>query len=208
MRIYFLILSVILLGSCKKKDLEFRMQGKVTDLSFNKGLDGGIIEIRELGSNGAISGNPIVSATLDAGGNYDVTFKRKSVIKYLIHIKKDNYFEVDKEIPFGDLQVNETNTYNFQTTAKSWVKLHFINQAPSSADDQLRFIKQDGKEGCELCCPDTDRFVNGTKDSIFYCINDANTSYSYFFWSENPSDFGEESITTIAFDTVEIVKNW
>lgn len=205
--ILFLIFLFALL-SCKKDPLRFQIKGTVSDLTFNKGLAGARLQIRELAGNGSVSVEPIVDIILPENGTYDVNFERKSVIKYLLEIKKNNYFLIEKEIPFGDLSTEEATVKNFSTTAMAWVKLKFVNVAPASSNDQLRFIKQLGKEGCSECCTDGERFVNGIKDSVFFCVNDANSTYSYFYEATNPFSQGFNEIYTPAFDTVELIKSW
>ena len=208
MKYLFAISLIVLLLSCKKKELTFQLKGQVTDLSFNKGLDGAIISITEVGAAGTLATSPIVQGTVASDGSYDLSFKRNTVLKYIIEIKKANYFEIKQDILFDELSTEDPITKNYATTAKSWVKLTFINQAPSSASDQLRFIKQEGKVGCSECCTNDYRYVNGTKDSVFYCVNDANTVYSYLYYAVNPSGIGSMQATSIAFDTVEIIKYW
>jgi hypothetical protein len=60
-------------------------------------------------------------------------------------VVKSNYFELYEDIPFSDLTIEEDNTRNYGTTAKSWAKLHFVNNSGVPADI-LQYIKQEGKE--------------------------------------------------------------
>lgn len=208
MKYSILLILTLLLLSCNKKQLTFTLQGQAFDLSFNTGLANASVAIYEVGTNGAEKEDPIATGLTDSKGVYKISFDRNNVSKYIVRINKENYFEIEETLPFDDLSTEIATVRNYFTSAKSWVKLTFKNVSPSSAADQLRFIKQDGKEACAECCPDTERFVNGTQDSVFYCVNDGNSLYSYLYWSVNPSANGVLSITTIPFDTVEIVNNW
>lgn len=208
MKHLFLSILVLFLWGCNKKQLTFTLQGQIFDLSFNAGLKNAVVSVYEVATNGAVSDEAIGQTTTDENGLYSVTFDRHSATKYIFKCTKENYFEVEKDIPFDDLSTETANVKNYFTYGMSWVKLSFKNTLPSDASDQLRFIKQEGKEGCAGCCPDTERYVNGTKDSVFYCITNANTTYSYFYMSVNPSASGILQVMTIPFDTVEIANNW
>jgi hypothetical protein len=207
MRIIILIFLLCLtFFSCKKKELTFQFKGTVSDLTFNKGLEGAVLTLEEVAANGSSNSTQIINTTIGADGAFDFTFKRNSAIKYKLKITKKDYFTISEDIPFSDFSTESPLVKNYSSYGKSWVKLRFVNQAPFLSSDLFRFVKQEGKEGCEECCPIYEREFLGIVDTTIYCINDGNTVYSYYYWSQNPNAAGLESITTIAFDTVEIVK--
>ena len=45
-------------------------------------------------------------------------------------------------------------------------------------------------------------------DTIIYCINDGNTSYTYNYNVVGTSNIGQQTAVTIAFDTTEILLNY
>lgn len=208
MKRFGLILFLFSLGliACKKKELTFTIKGTVSDNSFGGGLNGATLILKEISSGNSSVAENIAEIVLPADGTYEITFPRRSAIKYTLSIVKKNYFEIYEEISFSEFSTEEALVKNYGTTAKAWVKIHFVNNTPV-VGDELKFIKQQGKEGCSECCPVIERFAL-TPDTTFYCLNDGNSIYSYYYWATNPVDMGEKSITTVAFDTVEILHNW
>jgi hypothetical protein len=205
--LFLFILLIILFSACKKKELTFTIKGKITDSTFSTGLSGAKLNIEEISSNGSTEGK-IAEITIPENGEYELTFKRNSAIKYIVTITKANYFTITEHISFSDFSTEEPLVKNYSTTAKSWVKLIFNNLSPNSEFDLLRYIKQVGKEGCEECCSKTEQEIYGTGTTTRYCINDGNSKYSYYYWSENPSSQGLKEIITPAFDTVELILNY
>jgi hypothetical protein len=205
---YFLVTLFLslLVFSCKKKELTFTLKGSVTDNTFATSLAGAKLTLEEIPS-GATEG-AIYELIIPADGNYELNFKRTSAIKYILTITKENYFTVSEEISFSDFSTEEALVKNYSTTAMAWVKLRFVNQTPNSNNDLLRYIKQSGKVNCEICCPSVEQEIYGIANETRYCVNDANTIYSYYYWSENPSSQGLKEIMTPAFDTVELVLNY
>lgn len=205
--IFFIIIFFLLFIGCKKKKLTFNFKGEVTDLTLSKSLSGATLTFEEILANGT-STILISDQILGEDGRFEFEFERKSALKYTVTISKENYFTVYEEIPFGDFSTEKTLVKNYKTTAKSWVKLVFKNVVPSSESDLLRYIKQLGKVNCETCCPNTEQQIYGIADEFRFCVNDANTVYSYYYWSQNPNNTGTKEIYTPAFDTVELVLNY
>ena len=201
-----LFLSVVTLvivnTSCKKGKANFILRGILTDHTFHTALDGANVQLRvtEAGGNAT---SIIEEMTTDSDGMYAFTFPRDLVEKYELIITKENYFTIEGLIKFDDLTIEEDNVRDYHTTAKSWVRLRFTNTDPDPAD-VLQYIKQEGKEHCPICCPDTDQFLQGAIDTSIYCINDGNTVYSYYYWLHNTSNQGLKSVITLPFDTTEI----
>lgn len=200
-----IILSIVL--SCKKGEIDFTLKGKVSDATFGGGLSGATITLTQVPIGGGTV-KIVGSATLGSDGSYSFTFIREKVEKYLLNINKNNYFSIDETVLFSDFSTETPLERNYSTSAKSWVKLIFKNQAPATIGDGLTFTKQAGKTGCTECCPQETKTLIGFVDTVFYCANDANTVYSYYFNVVNTSIQGIESITTIPFDTVTISKTY
>ncbi len=140
---------------------------------------------------------------METDGTYSFTFPRDKMEKYIITINKTNYFEILETVYFSDLTTKEDNIRNYSTKAKAWVKLVFFNSSPMPGD-QLKYIKQAGKEGCAECCSDAEQLLNGPVNTSIYCINDGNTDYSYYYWVLGTGNQGLKSAYTTPFDTVEI----
>ncbi len=193
--------------ACKKNDIDFTLKGTITDATFSGGLTGATVTLTQVPIGGSTP-KVIGSATLGNDGNYSFTFPREKVEKYVITVEKNNYFSINQDISFSDFSTEDALERSYSTTAKSWVKLVFTNVAPATIGDGLTFNKQEGKVGCSECCPQETHTLIGIVDTTFICVNDANTTYSYFFNVVNTAIQGIESITTVPFDTVTITKTY
>lgn len=207
-KILYLLFLLPLFFSCKKKEFSFTLKGTVKDETFATFLAGASISLEEVLSSGSTSSEFIHKTTVASDGTYELTFPRNKAAKYIVKIEKENYFEIYQEIPFSDFSVEEPLVKDYQTTAKAWVKLRFINTTPSSPTDEFRYTKQEGKAGCTECCPTSEQSFMGTQEQIVICPNNGNTVYSYYYFATNPADNGLEQIITPAFDTVELIHYW
>ncbi len=206
-KIALLFLIFTLIFSCKKNNLEFTLNGTISDATFSGGLTGATITLTQVPIGGSTP-KVIGTATLGSDGGYSFTFAREKVEKYVLTVDKANYFSINENISFSDFSTESALVRNYSTTAKAWVKLVFTNVAPATIGDGLTFNKQEGKVGCSECCPLETHTLVGIVDTTFYCVNDANTTYSYFFNVINTTTQGIESIVTTAFDTVTITKTY
>ncbi len=193
--------------SCKKDNIDFTLKGTISNSTFGGGLDGATVTLTQIPIGGSTP-KIVGSSTLGSDGTYSFTFPREKVEKYILTVDKTNYFSINQDISFSDFSTESALERSYSTTAKSWVKLVFTNVAPATIGDGLTFNKQEGKVGCSECCPQETHTLVGIVDTIFYCVNDANTTYSYFYNIVNTTNQGIESITTIPFDTVTITKTY
>ena len=202
MRYLSIILLFLITVSCKKGQANFVLKGTITDLTFNQSLKGATVKLYQV-PVGTTQNQLLNSSIIGNDGSYTFTFPRDKMEKYIMVITKTNYFDISEEVFFSTLSTKDDNIRNFSTTAKSWAKLTFINSNPLPSD-QLKYIKQAGKEGCSECCSDAEQLLVGTVNTSIYCINDGNTDYSYYYWLLGTTNQGLKSAYTTAFDTVEI----
>ncbi|MBL1279608.1 MAG: carboxypeptidase regulatory-like domain-containing protein [Fluviicola sp.] len=209
MRIALVLLTIILSFSfCKKKGkADFTVTGKITNATYGIPLSGASIKIYEKSPS---SSQEILvgTTTTDSGGNYSFTFPRNKVQSYRVNGVKANYFTFDETINFSDLSIDSDNIRNYSTTAKSWVKLSFVNTLPSAVTDEIRFSRSAGKSNCAECCTSGEISIFGIADTSIYCINDGNTNYTYNYNVVGTSNVGQQSVVTVAFDTTEILLNY
>lgn len=203
----FLLIFLVFSG-CKKKDFTFTLKGVITDKTFSTGLVGATVVLEEFIAGGSTSDDLIHETTVATDGSYEFVFERRKATKYTLTVKKTNYFDIYEEIPFSDFSTEEALVKNFSTTAKAWVKLIFINDLPSTDFDEFKFTKQQGKVGCSECCSAAEQVFYGKAQQEYLCVNDGNTTYSYYYFATNPYDNNLMEIYTPAFDTVELIKHW
>lgn len=203
----FSLLVLLAFGSCKKKNITYVVEGTVTDNSFSQPLSGATVSLYKASGSTFIQGTLLESTTTGSDGKYHFEIERDKTEAYVIVIEKNNYFGTSANFTQEGLDAENSNTRNFGLYAKSWVKLRFTNLNPAPTD-QLKYIRQSGKSDCEECCPGGDQFLYGAVDTAIYCINDGNTTYSYYYWVLNTQVNGPKSIVTVPFDTVELVLNY
>ena len=201
MRFFYLLLLICSL-SCSKKTSKFTIIGSIRDSSLDEYLSNATVSIYK-----KIQGNSfetiIGTTSTNSQGHYCFTFDRDKSEKYILKISKDNYFNNEEIILFSSLTIEGENIRNYSISAKSWVKLHFKNIDPKP-EDQLRYMKQEGKVSCDECCPIDYQYIYGSADTSIYCINDGNTNFSYIYAVIGTSNQAIKSIKTIPFDTTEI----
>ncbi|TNF46821.1 MAG: hypothetical protein EP305_09920 [Bacteroidetes bacterium] len=204
MRLFFILIIGLSFMGCKKGKGEFTLKGNISDNTFNTSHAGAVVKLYQV-PVGTTDLQLIGTQTLGSDGNYSFTFPREKMERYVLKASKDLYFDVNENIYFSTMTLEEDNVRNFGTTAKSWVNLRFINVSPSSASDFLAYTKQSGKADCEECCSKDQQNLYGIVDTSIICVNDGNTMYSYFYYLSGTSNNGIKSVITTAFDTTELL---
>jgi hypothetical protein len=206
MRFIISCFLIALLISCEKGTGNFTIKGTITDATNQSGLQGAEIKIYKvpIASTQEIL---IGTAIIGSDGSYSFTFPREKMERYTLHVKKENYFDLTKDVYYSSLSLNNDNIRNYSTKAKAWIALHFINSNPQ-ATDHLQYIKQSGLQGCTACCPNTEQNYYGALDTTIYCINNGNEIYSVYYWVLNTNNQGLLSTETTSFDTTEIILNY
>jgi hypothetical protein len=200
---YLLIICLALgLYGCKKGTGKFVFSGTVTDLTFNQGLEGASLSLYKvpIGTSDEIL---VQSISLPSTGAYKFEVPRERMERYILRSNKDLYFPIEKDVYYSELSIQKDNIVDLQTKAMAWAKIHFKNLNPN-AIDHFRYIKQEGLAECLSCCPITAQDFYGALDTTFYCVNNANTNYSIFYWELNTPNNGLKTTYTTAFDTTLI----
>ena len=196
---YTLLALTLLLFSCEKGAGTFVLKGEISDLTFDQGHTGAIIKLYKVpvGTQELIV---IDSAILNSNGNYEFSFLREQMEKYVIRIEKEGYFDIVEDVYLSSLTLENDNIRNYQTHAKSWIGIQLQNDNPENSD-HFRYIKQEGLENCEACCPNVEQNFYGPLDTTLYCINNGNEIYSLLYWVVGTATSDIVSTNTTAFDT-------
>lgn len=204
--LFFLFLVGIGINSCKTGTGNFTLSGTITDESFSAPMQGATVELYKI-PVGTMSQQLVGTTTLGADGKYSFTFPREKMEKYVLKVNKTLYFSIDTTIFYSELTVGKTTTRNYSTSAMSWAKIRLKNDNPQTGD-ALRYLKQQGMQGCSSCCPSAETNFYGPIDTTFYCINKGNSTYSFYYWVLGTSNNGQKSAITTAFDTTLIQLNY
>jgi hypothetical protein len=193
------------LSSCKK-NLYFQISGFVFDQSFNRNLDGGKIVLEQISADGSEKSEVILESTINSSGSFELKFKREKSIKYILTITKDNYFTHREEINFDDLDTSIPLILKIDVFAKSWIKFNIENQGTVSSSDVYTLFFNNPKTNCEECCSLKKYFFNGQTDTTFSCLFDGGKNYEFEYIISSPFSQDKFYVTTIPFDTVEVIK--
>ncbi len=201
----YLILSIsllLLVVSCKKGAGTFVLKGQVEDLTFNEPLSNTWVKLYKvpIGTTSLVIQD---SMLLDESGQYEFSFPREQIEKYVIKINKEGYFAIQEDIYFSSLTLENNNISNFQTHAKAWVGITLLNTNPEPTDI-LTYTKQEGLQDCTECCPSGEQVFYGAIDTSIYCINNGNETYSILYNVFGTNTVDIISQTTPPFDTTYI----
>ena len=190
---------ILVLFSCEKGAGTFVLKGEITDLTFNQGHSGAKVKLYKvpIGTQNLI---PVDSVILNENGNYQFSFLREQIEKYVIIVEKEGYFDVHEDIYMSSLTLENDNIRDYQTHAQSWVGIELRNDNPENSD-HFRYIKQEGLENCEACCPNTEQNFYGPLDTTIYCVNNGNEVYSLLYWVIGTQNSDLVSANTSPFDT-------
>lgn len=198
-----LLLIFTLSASCKKKGIEYTIEGVVTDETFNTPGSGMLVELYETPAGGLKQLK--ASVVTGSDGKFSFKVKREKIEAFELSYTKNLYFSKSTSFNLGDLSSKDPNVFNTSLTAKSWVRMVFSN---FDADQNLKVIKTNGKSGCDECCTWNEMYFYGVTDSTLYCINNGNTEYSYHWFLLGTAADDERSVITVPFDTTDIILNY
>jgi len=173
MKIQHLFLLILLLVSCKKKDTEVSISGRVYDPDLKEYVASATVV---LSGNGLQAGvyvpgfARIATTTTDASGNFSFPLTRDKVDKYRLQINKDMYFE--NTIEFSATVFDNSTKYEKEVSLRpsGFVQIHLKNAYPSDDDDFVVFYFTNCAEDCIDCCVKTPRNGYGPAfDTTFTC---------------------------------------
>lgn len=195
-----IVSSFFFIASCKKGNIEYTIEGTIQDKSFNNTLSGALVKLYvvEVGTSNLVE---LGSVTTGSDGKYSFKFKREKYESVTIAVSKNQYFEQQSSQSLDNLNVKESNVFNFDFYAKSWARIHILG----NGTNDCRFIKQEGYSGCSECCPTSYQYFVQPTDTSVYCINKGNTLYQVYYNVMQTPTQGPIGVTTVPFDTTELL---
>jgi len=186
--------------ACKKGQSDLSLTLTLSNSSYGGMVEGAIITVKKVisGSGEVVS---VGSFTSNSSGQFSFTTKRDKFDYLIVNIEKQHYFSREEKIFMSDLNANDVNSIGYALTAKSWAAIHLKSTGASTINIQ----KNGGKSDCAECCPSTMQYFSGPIDTTLYCINDANTMYSFVYFINGGASSGEKSAITNFADTTELL---
>jgi len=196
------VLMALAFVSCKKGKTDFKIVGKVNDITFSNGMANTSVEIYKASANSTSPDN-FKTITTDAAGNFTIDIKRDQFSFLEFIVSKDGYFTETKRIYFKDLSVESDNNIALDVNGKGWVKVRFLNQNDNEAI--MKYYNTEGKFDCAECCVSGMNTLTGLVDTTYYCVNNAGKNYQVKYAKSFTSFNGLKNIITPFQDTVEIL---
>lgn len=204
MKALVIFVLFISLASCKDKQITYELIGTITDINNGTPINNATINISQKEvTTTALNPNYVfvTNATSDANGNYNLIYNREKVIDFKVEIESDNHYFYETIVLPSDLSTENATKYDFELTAKGWVKIRLIN---SNAEDgeQLNFYKHNVKEDCSDCCANGYTIINDqTPDTSFTCPIVGNNYFKYSYGETIANSSFTDSIYCNGMDT-------
>ncbi|MCG8576033.1 MAG: hypothetical protein MI810_14180 [Flavobacteriales bacterium] len=190
--------------SCKKGEITYDFEGKVTETAAGGNVSGADIEIHQVVFSQSVSNTNFQKAgetTTDANGFYNISIAREKVTDFKIDITKDGYFDQQLEFTSKEVSTEESNVFNVSMDAEAWVRLDVKNVGPMPGDE-LTMVLSEFREGCVGCATNGHHSLVEDIDTTFLFKTTAGR-YAYFsFKDEVWNNLTKDSLFTIASDTV------
>ena len=189
---------------CKKKDIAYDITGTVIDgTNGNAALSGVTVQLYSTPSGGGTQ-TYISQQTTASDGTYSFHIERERVESYTLVFNKTNFFDHQQNFTYDDASNSNSSAFNATLYSKGWVRLRFVT---ADANSTLSITRHAGKTDCDECCGSTFSF-SGVTDTTFYCINNGNSPYAYYWFRNGGATHGDTSIVTPAGDTATLLLNY
>jgi hypothetical protein len=207
MRLIFIFILLISLGSCKKDPIKYNLSGNTINTNSNSPISNINLKFYQTEVNtNALNPNFVFigETNTNSNGEYNFSFDRERILELKIELRVDGYYYFESIINSSELTTGTDNIFNFELESKAWIKVRLYNSFVEDGE-QLNFYKHNVKEECEDCCINSYTIVTqDTPDTTFTCpvVGDLYSKYSYGEVVENTSF--TDSIYCIKNDTTEL----
>ena len=192
------------LSSCKKGEITYDFDGRITETVNGGPLEGVNVEVRQVLFSSSVANYNYQlagSSTSDANGDWSVSFKRERVTDFRIHMAKEGYFDVIYEFPSGEVTVEEVNSYTTAMDTEAWVKLDIENVGPLAGDEMVMTLIN-FREGCEGCGTNGYYEFGEIVDTVMLFKTTGGRYARFQFDDKGTASLVEDSVMTVPSDTV------
>ena len=205
--IFYSILLIITLVSCKKETGEISISGQLMDPNAGSFIAGATVSIQ---ANGVIDGvynagyTTLASGVTDINGAFDFNIEESAYDSFRFTFIKDGYY-VTQEIKSGG-SIDEEHPFSgsFYIYSKSIIKLTLRNISPYDNQDIISYYYTNPPLTCSECCSsDPLQFTGMNIDTVLYCSSYGNYDLimSYAYTKNGGNSIFNDTLHTIASDT-------
>lgn len=208
MRRIFLFTLIILMVSCKKKDINIHLRGAIYDPNQNLYISGASVILQSSNVQTGVynAGYSDLATTItDGSGKFSMDFNSSHTVGYKLIVNKDNYFysetNVDPQLWSGG------NTYYpvYNIYAQAYIKLTIINANPVNQNDEVNYYLKNAGSVCTGCCPDSIRTGSGMFfTAVYKCLTQGATKVTVhwdYTKGPNPDIARDVEVYCAPFDT-------
>jgi len=168
-----IIISILILFACKKKDESYIISGYVTNPELNIAVSQ--MQVSLWGtkiSNGTVQNQQekLGSTTTDAAGHFEFKFNKAVYSALKIVFDKNDYFNLEQSINPNNLKPGENYNLTIQAHRIAWLKTIVKNVGSQYNDDKLSYKLSLPYSDCSTCCTTQQKIFTGTTiDTTWIC---------------------------------------
>lgn len=208
MKIFYTILVLLSVLSCKKDQIQYKVKGVLTNKITNANVSQATLSFFQTEVNGnALNPNFVFlgTTTSNSNGSFEFEFDRQNIDKFKITIEHSEFYDLETIYSSAVLSSENENVFNYGLESKSWVKVRLTNLFPASGE-LLNFHKYEVKEGCETCCTSGNTAVPySIPDTTFVCPVVGGTYFKYTYGETSENSSFTDSVLCTQFDTTSVL---
>ncbi len=208
MRLLIILILFFLVFSCKKKDENYIISGKVINKELNTPISQvSLVLYGTKISSGVVQNQQekLATAITSIDGTFSLKFKKQVFSTLKIVLTKEGCFNQEKLINPESLNPGDEYYVNIDMHSLSWLKTIIKNVGNQSVNDQLYYKLNLPYNNCNTCCITNQRVFDGTGvDTTWFCPVYGG-SYAYILWVYSNGQYSNPHNDTLfipAGDTV------
>lgn len=183
--ISFILVFTLILLSCKKKDENYIISGKIVNPELNAPvahvsvtlygtkISGGVVQSQQ---------EKLATAISSTDGSFQLKFNKQVFSSLKIVLSKEGHFYKEQLINPDNLNPGEEYNINLQMHAMSWLKTIVRNVGSQYTSDQLFYRLSFPYSNCNTCCPTSQRIFNGVGIDTSWICPVYGGNYVYVLW--------------------------
>lgn len=178
MRVGFLLIMVLALAGCEKKQDVFAFDCVVFDEKVNANVAGASVTMMVQEAAGGFNPNYVTvgTTTTDANGRFYIEVEKGVYYSYRVQVSHSNHFTGTFDISPDDVPFSKAYTATLPVEPKAWVSVHLKNE---NASQTVSYKVVAETDACTECCPSNTTYYQGSMvDTTITCLVYGNQNVS------------------------------